>query len=139
MEACAQPLGMEDFTIPDENITASTYWIGEPFRGRLNYQGFFGSWRGSENGNLQWLQIYLASFKKVTKIATQGNRLYDWWLTQFAVAYSNESTDSSFIKYQENGGLKVICFFPVNITLFFSVVAISSSDFRNNWLVTIGY
>ena len=98
---------MENFGISDENITARSYWIGEPYRGRLNYQGFFGSWRGKEDGNLQWLQIYLGGVKRVTKIATQGNRLYDWWVTQFAVAYSNNSIESSFLQYKEGGALKV--------------------------------
>ncbi|CAH1247959.1 FIBCD1 [Branchiostoma lanceolatum] len=61
-QACLQPLGMESGAIPDDRITASSYWgpDHEPYRGRLNGAAGEGAWVvGKTNKTVgQWLQVF---------------------------------------------------------------------------------
>uniref|UniRef100_A0A9L0IU49 Milk fat globule EGF and factor V/VIII domain containing n=1 Tax=Equus asinus TaxID=9793 RepID=A0A9L0IU49_EQUAS len=66
VNGCAEPLGLEDNSIPDRQITASsTYrtwglnafsWY--PFYARLDKQGKFNAWTAQSNSASEWLQIF---------------------------------------------------------------------------------
>ncbi|CAH1251741.1 MFGE8 [Branchiostoma lanceolatum] len=73
---CQVPLGMESGAIPDDSITASSFWHDvskgistEPFKGRLN-GGFTWLPNGLKIG--EWLQVDFGGMKRVTGVITQG-------------------------------------------------------------------
>lgn len=106
--ACTKALGMEDHTITDEQITASSEWdVDEAaFHGRLHFQETAiqgGGWGAGENDSNQWLQVDLGSLHtKVTSVATQGrNGSFDEWVTKYKLQYSNNGV--SFTYYREPG------------------------------------
>jgi len=73
---CSQQLGMEDYTIPDQQITASSiYGSGfQPYFGRLNMPkspGSNGCWSPATDSN-EYLQIELNSKQTVSGVTTQG-------------------------------------------------------------------
>ena len=57
------PLGLENYNIPDECLTASSEWntAHGPQRGRLNVvakEGHRGGWAAGRNDGFQWIQVY---------------------------------------------------------------------------------
>ncbi|XP_073234766.1 lipoxygenase homology domain-containing protein 1-like isoform X3 [Porites lutea] len=94
-----EPLGMENGTIPDENITASSSAsAAPPHLGRLNGPA---SWcTGKADGC--YLQVDLGSLHLLCAVATQGNpggnRDY---VKRYKLLYSTDS--SNWTTYEENG------------------------------------
>ncbi|CAH3045073.1 unnamed protein product [Porites lobata] len=94
-----EPLGMENGTIPDENITASSSAsAAPPHLGRLNGSA---SWcTGKADGC--YLQVDLGSLHLLCAVATQGNpggnRDY---VKRYKLLYSTDS--SNWTTYEENG------------------------------------
>ena len=105
--ACTKALGMEDHTISDTEITASSEWSYDEaaFQGRLNLQETAftsGGWGAEVNDSNQWLQVDLSSrYSKVTGVATQGNGYDDEWVTTYKLQYSDDGL--SFTYYREPG------------------------------------
>ena len=62
---CTEPLGLKDNTIPNKQITASSYyktwglsafsWF--PYYARLDNQGKFNAWTAQTNSASEWLQV----------------------------------------------------------------------------------
>ena len=99
---------MEDYTISDEQITASSEWSNDKaaFQGRLHLKETIiksGGWGAGVNDSNQWLQVDLISlYVKVTVVATQGrNGNYDEWVTKYKLQYSDDGV--SFTYYREPG------------------------------------
>ncbi|XP_031564451.1 EGF-like repeat and discoidin I-like domain-containing protein 3 [Actinia tenebrosa] len=99
-------LGMEDGTIPDQQLTASTTYDGRylPAYGRLNFKANVsynsGSWAPKTLDFNQWFQVDLGSVAKVTGVATQGNPIYATWITSYGLQYS---VDNSHYEDYEKG------------------------------------
>ncbi|XP_078346606.1 uncharacterized protein LOC144631897 [Oculina patagonica] len=91
---CADALGMQSGEIPDSGLKSSSdynqYFGAE--RSRLNEVkegSFYGGWASKHADVGQWLQIDLGMTTKVTRIATQGRQDANWWVTKYALTYSN--------------------------------------------------
>ena len=97
---CAAPLGMENGTIQDSDITASSkysYYTG-PEKARLHMKEmsdgtYRAGWTPKTSDDRQWIEINLKKVVKITKIATQGgyynnNYYYSYgWVTSFSLSY----------------------------------------------------
>ncbi|XP_078696172.1 uncharacterized protein LOC144924635 isoform X2 [Branchiostoma floridae x Branchiostoma belcheri] len=91
LNVCKYPLGMESGTIPDDSITASSFWGDnlETYRGRLNGVTGGGAWAAETNTIGEWLQVDLGEKKRVTGTIIQGrNRDYPQWVTSYKLQYS---------------------------------------------------
>ncbi|XP_060035392.1 lactadherin isoform X1 [Erinaceus europaeus] len=114
LTGCAEPLGMKDNTIPDKQITASSIYrtwglnafSWYPFYARLDRQGQFNAWAAQSNSASEWLQIDLASQRKVTGIITQGAR--DFGHIQYVATYKVAHSDNglNWTEYREPGALE---------------------------------
>ena len=93
---CAAPLGMENGTIQDSEINASSAYNVNfgPQKARLHMKekkgdgGYRAGWMPKTNDVKQWIEINLKKVMKITKIATQGG--YDngyKWVTGFSLSY----------------------------------------------------
>ncbi|KAI8516814.1 hypothetical protein Bbelb_053950, partial [Branchiostoma belcheri] len=109
---CTDPLGMESGAIPDDSITASTFWgVGyEPYRGRLNGVAGNGAWAVTTSTIGEWLQVDLGEKKPVTGTIIQGRYYYDQWVTSYKLQYSVDGR--SWIKYASSVGSEKV--FPGN-------------------------
>lgn len=98
---CQKPLGLEDGTIPNAAITASTvYGPGkESWRGRLNNfpsklydrRRDVGTWIARDLKQGEYLQIDLGRRTAVTMVATQGRpKDYAHFLTEYTIQYSTD-------------------------------------------------
>ncbi|XP_073243651.1 lactadherin-like [Porites lutea] len=98
---CSLPLGLESGQVPDAAFSASSMAGSKngPERARLNGQSP-GGWVAKANNGSQWLQIDLGELVRVTKVATQGRRDADHWVTQFSLSYSLDETH--WAEYKEN-------------------------------------
>ena len=93
---CAAPLGMENGTIQDSEINASSAYNVNfgPQKARLHMKekkgdgGYRAGWRPKTDDKRQWIEINLKKVMKITKIATQGG--YDngyTWVKSFSLSY----------------------------------------------------
>ena len=120
---------MENHTIADGQISASSQWRDRnaAFFARLNFkenlsQGKAGAWSSATNDLNQWLQIDLQSYKKLTRVATQGRNTRPQWVTKYKLQYGRDGV--KFLYYREHAQTteKVIRLF-----FFFSSSSSSSS------------
>ncbi|EDO45500.1 predicted protein, partial [Nematostella vectensis] len=91
------PLGMEDGSIPDSSITASSTW-GCPFgcnsyNARLNNQPVsgqhIGAWVAGHRKKGEYLQVDLGQVTWITHVAMQGRPQQNaQWVTEYSVEYS---------------------------------------------------
>ncbi|XP_078696106.1 putative carboxypeptidase X1 [Branchiostoma floridae x Branchiostoma belcheri] len=82
---------MESGDIPDDSITASSFWsVGrEPYRARLNGVAGAGAWAARFNTIGEWLQVDLGEMMNVTGTIIQGRyHNYDQWVTSYKLQYS---------------------------------------------------
>ncbi|CAB3996525.1 EGF-like repeat and discoidin I-like domain-containing 3 [Paramuricea clavata] len=104
-----KPLGMTSGKIPDNAITASSYYgkYNYPYYARLTKTGSLCSWTPTAAGRVgSWLQVDLGQLTTVTGIATQGTCYnYNNWAKSYSVSYSNEP--NSWTLYEESGNVKV--------------------------------
>ncbi|XP_027055765.1 EGF-like repeat and discoidin I-like domain-containing protein 3 [Pocillopora damicornis] len=96
---------MESGAISDMQIRGSSEHDGNhsAVQARLNYNvpGKFGGWSARTNDKNQWLQVDLLShFTKVTRVATQGRRDIDQWVTKYNLKYSKNGLN--FLYYRES-------------------------------------
>ena len=104
---CKDPLGMENGSIPNSAITASSQlgstWTAS--HSRLNYKGTYGAWIPEVNDRSQWLQVNFGRETQVTGIGTQGYYHAVHYVESYTLQYSNDG--SSFQKYQQQSHTKV--------------------------------
>ena len=103
---CPVPLGMENGTILDSQITASSVFAPNyaAQQARLHFKaggGKTGSWSAENNDDSQWLQVDLKQTTRVTEIATQGRNAYRQWVTQYKLQYGEDGHTFKF--YRRNG------------------------------------
>ena len=96
---------MESGAISDMQIRCSSEYDGNhaAVQARLNYNvsGKFGGWSARTNDKNQWLQVDLLShFTKVNRVATQGRRDVDQWVTKYNLKYSKNGLN--FLYYRES-------------------------------------
>lgn len=108
--ACLQALGMESRAISNAEISASSKF-NDHYAARLGrlYKaadgGYAGGWRSLFTNRYQWLQVDLMSYyKKVTRVATQGEHNQLRWVRAYNLKYSNDETH---FKYYKERGQKV--------------------------------
>ena len=97
--ACNFPMGMEDGTIQDAQISASstasppsanhTSDYYSPHQGRLNSAGHI--WCAGTDDKNQWLKVDLGLIKKVTGVASQGEG--SKFTKSYFVEYSLDNTE----------------------------------------------
>ncbi|XP_072017274.1 uncharacterized protein [Amphiura filiformis] len=103
--ACSQPmpLGMEDRTISDAQLSASSYYDSRytPSEGRLNNNEPWGTASGDTN---MWFQVDFLSAVTITKIITQGNthNTYINWITTLQIAFGDSASSLSLIRDDGN-------------------------------------
>ncbi|XP_076807104.1 uncharacterized protein LOC143450437 isoform X3 [Clavelina lepadiformis] len=108
---CDQALGMEDRTILDGEVTASSMWDSNhaPYLGRLNNKkdgGLIGAWAPSKTADGQnplpgstWIQVHLIPERTVTAITTQGRpEDYNQYVKSYQIAYSDDGNNFQFVK-----------------------------------------
>ena len=73
---CSSALGMQDDSIADSALSASSSWAGdEAYKARLRSSG---GWRAYYKAGM-WLQVALNSVTNITAIATQGYSTGSCW------------------------------------------------------------
>ena len=98
---------MENYEIPDEQISASSQWDADhaASQGRLNYKASGnkqGGWSARTNDQNQWLQIDLGDMNTtVTGLATQGRNANNQWVTEYKLQHSNDGVNFQY--YKEHG------------------------------------
>lgn len=105
---------MESGAISDMQIRASSEFSADhaAIQARLNYNvsGKVGSWSALTSDKNQWLQIDLLSrFAKVTRVATQGRRDSDQWVTKYNLKYSVNGLNFLYYRESEKRNDKVKC------------------------------
>ena len=104
---------MENRTIPDGKISASTQWDSNHAakQARLFFPGgpgIAGSWSSRPNNANQWLQIDLGvQNAKVTALASQGRADADQWVTKYKLQYSPDGAHFYFYREPGQGVAKV--------------------------------
>ncbi|XP_038066571.1 lactadherin-like [Patiria miniata] len=94
------PLGMKDGRIPDQSITASSFWrngaMWSPVRARPNTQGRAEAWCHDElTDNISpWIQVVFNGTVTITGLITQGRGDGDQWVTEYGVTYSRNGGQS---------------------------------------------
>lgn len=107
---CDVPLGMEDRRVPDQLITASSFYnyYCAPRNARLHQRRvgrLGGAWCAKRSDRRQWLKIDFGGLTRVSRIATQGRQNADQWVTSYYVSYSIKGY--RFVTYKEYGRTKV--------------------------------
>ncbi|XP_071795614.1 uncharacterized protein [Asterias amurensis] len=90
---CGHKLGMEDGSIPDDRITASSQWSSNypPSNARLNLNGCWGPAKNQLDHS--WLQIFTGSEPvQIEGVITQGCQDVDWYVKHYHVQYSIDGT-----------------------------------------------
>ncbi|XP_033106829.1 EGF-like repeat and discoidin I-like domain-containing protein 3 [Anneissia japonica] len=92
-ELCIDPLGIEDGTIPVEQLSASSEYsfVNGAHRGRLNTEATDheeGAWSSGTTDQNQWIQVDLGKRHKVHGVITQGRNKLNQWVTSYEILYS---------------------------------------------------
>ncbi|XP_071795900.1 uncharacterized protein [Asterias amurensis] len=90
---CGHKLGMEDGSITDARITASSQWgsYWQPSNARLNLKRYWFPASGQPVGS--WLQIDMGiNPVHIEGVITQGRPDGNYWVTQYQVQYSIDGT-----------------------------------------------
>ncbi|XP_072046681.1 lactadherin-like [Amphiura filiformis] len=102
------PLGLEDRSITDHQITASSFYSSTltPFAGRLNDADYWAARVGESN---PWLQVDFETTVIIMGIQIQGAGRIEQWVTDIQVEFGTE--ESALTPIEESG---VILNFPAN-------------------------
>ncbi|XP_031573116.1 uncharacterized protein LOC116307107 isoform X2 [Actinia tenebrosa] len=113
-KACGAPLGMENGTIPDERISASssfkTYKYDEspepyrwPMRGRLNNNEAGKAWvQANDKTKEDWLQVDLGTRRNIRCVALQGLIKKIQYVKEYKISYSNDGSRWDFAQTDYN-------------------------------------
>ena len=101
---------MQNKQIPDSAITASTesYAGSKAYYGRLHFlsrSGREGGWVAKWKDDNPFLQVNFGDWRKVTRVAIQGQEDEDQWVESFSLSYGYDSV--VFDDYKEDGVRKV--------------------------------
>ncbi|KAK7066927.1 Mucin-5B [Halocaridina rubra] len=101
---CQDWLGMENFTIPNERISASSMMQQDdkPYSARLNADWAWTAKAVDEHDadaiQNEWLQVDLAEVKELTGVITQGHPYFDQYVERFAIQISETGASWDDIK-----------------------------------------
>ena len=87
---------MQSGAIKDHQLTASTNF-NETYNARLDTMKGGAHTIGmdcSTSVGLTWFKIDFGQVKTVTGIATQGDAIEKWWITEYSLFYRNDSTST---------------------------------------------
>ncbi|XP_031561085.1 uncharacterized protein LOC116297077 [Actinia tenebrosa] len=107
-KCCSGPLGMQDGTIQDNQISASSRLHSrcDPSNGRLYKTPRLyldGGWCAKYNRIGEYMQIDLGTMKWVTKIATQGrNTASKQWVKEYTLSFTNDTITWQDYRGDEN-------------------------------------
>ncbi|XP_072177821.1 lactadherin-like [Diadema setosum] len=107
-------LGIEDKSVPDFSLTASSCYRGSTRycapRARLNTNQknyYVGGWRAAKSDPNQWIKVDLGAVYQITGVITQGRQeirpRLNQWVTTFKLSYSLNGKDWLFAAACENG------------------------------------
>ena len=100
----SDPLGLENRTIQDHQMTASSQYLElAPHKGRLHENKFWAS--SANNLASPWLQVDFIKPVVITGIQTQGAGRVAQWPTRVQIQYGNDVNALQTI--MENGSPKV--------------------------------
>lgn len=106
--------GMQDFTIKDSQISASSnypenhYGDYEPRRGRLFASGGGGHWAAASSRANEWIQVDLGRATTIYGIVTQGTYLdHNQYVTSYNILYRTENSEA-FKSIVDGSGSPVI-------------------------------
>ena len=89
---------MEDGSITDDQITASSYYgDNEPGAGRLNNDG---QWSAKYEDSTGWIQVKFSSAVTITAIQTQGSVAY--WVKELQIQTGDSEDSLSYIMDGKN-------------------------------------
>ena len=88
---------MEDGSITDDQITASSYYAEdyEPWAGRLNNPN--GQWSADIEDWTPWIQVKFSSAVTITAIQTQGSPTSNWWAKELQIQTGDSEDNLSYI------------------------------------------
>ena len=88
ISACVEPLGMEDGSIRDSQITVSSVYNNHSAKsGPAARLKGLGAWVAHSKDVHQWIQVDLLVSKMVSGIVLQGRGAYAKWVTKYKVQY----------------------------------------------------
>ncbi|XP_071958874.1 uncharacterized protein [Antedon mediterranea] len=98
IDSCTSKLGVEDGTIPSQDLSSSGYFASEyrPERGRLNTQADSegdGAWCSGDNNANQWIQVDFGVLKQISGVITQGRSDRNKYVKTYGVLYSVDGTN----------------------------------------------
>ena len=107
---CDEPLGMEDRSILDDQITASsehnpvTHGLLNSRLNHLSGNGIAGAWTVADaDMNVdQWIQVDLRASKLVSGIVLQGREDYSQWVTTYKVEYGDDGNSFQYVTDASN-------------------------------------
>ncbi|XP_068919849.1 coagulation factor VIII [Petaurus breviceps papuanus] len=112
LDSCSLPLGMENRSISDAQVTASSHKVNvfanwAPSQARLNLEGRINAWRPRENGQKEWLQVDFWKLMKVTGVTTQGVKsvLTSMYVKEFLLSSSRDGKHWTF--FRQNNKVKI--------------------------------
>ena len=91
------PLGMEDGSITDDQITASSY--DGDYEPRLNNPN--GQWSPEFKDLTPWIQVKFSSAVYITAIQTQGSPIVNRWVTELQIQTGDSEDSLSYIMDEE--------------------------------------
>ena len=110
-----EKLGLEDGSIPDESLSASSNWkdvdMSTPAGGRLNKVspfGIIGAWCPVVKDTNQWIQVDLGDPTYVTGVLTQGRQDFPQWVTKYTVQFKPPSP-SDLVDVKDKHGETQVC------------------------------
>uniref|UniRef100_W5M0R5 ferroxidase n=1 Tax=Lepisosteus oculatus TaxID=7918 RepID=W5M0R5_LEPOC len=96
-EDCGNPLGLQQQSVKDNQITASQYRVSKgdwkPHLARLHNTGKYNAWSVDENtANSLWIQVDFQRPVVISKIATQGAKqlFSSYYVQKYLISYSTD-------------------------------------------------
>ncbi|KXJ25332.1 Lactadherin [Exaiptasia diaphana] len=101
-------LGMEDGRISDSQITASSHNSRYvlPKNARLNNVR---AWKAKQEAVGEYLEVDIGTNTNICKIASQGSRGTQKWVTSYSIHYSSDQSTWTTYSANENGVEKSNC------------------------------
>ena len=103
---------MENGEIHDTQIDASSQLDGTHSAKQARLYSHadgstLGSWSAGANDLNQWLQVDLGTYRRVTRVATQGRNGFYQWVTKYKLQYSDDGETFHVYEKPGNDGAKV--------------------------------
>jgi len=132
-----QPLGLSDGRIPNNLMTASSFWDGHhpPSHARLHWTKYGNDqvWASKTLDLNQWLQIDLSTMHFVTALATQGRHGSLQWVKSYWFSYSNDGT--TFTQYKDQNQARKVS--RRNVFLVFGTLDVTYTNTIREYIIQL--